>query len=145
VYQGTEEGWRFLPVQHTKWNVRLANFLLDRGLHFRDWIVIDIKLGLPIAGRLYPSHYSLLYFTKGKHKTFHNIRIPIKTCRHCGGEVKDYGGHRKSLNPKGVNLSDVWNDIPPVRHWKFKSKRRTANTCQQRSLSARRGNEHSGR
>ena len=31
------------------------------------------------------------------------------------------------MNPKGVNLTDVWNDIPPVRHWKFKSRERTAN------------------
>ena len=31
------------------------------------------------------------------------------------------------MNPKGVNLSDVWNDVPPVRHWKFKSKKRKAN------------------
>src|ERR1022692_3255449 len=46
-----------------KWNIRLASFLLDRGMHFRDWIAIDIKLGLPIPNRLYPSHYSLLYFT----------------------------------------------------------------------------------
>ena len=31
------------------------------------------------------------------------------------------------MNPNGVNLTDVWNDIPPVRHWKFKSKKRMAN------------------
>jgi site-specific DNA-methyltransferase (adenine-specific) len=31
------------------------------------------------------------------------------------------------MNPKGVNLTDVWNDIPPVRHWKFKSRKRTSN------------------
>ena len=31
------------------------------------------------------------------------------------------------MNPNGVNLTDVWDDIPPVRHWKFKSKKRTAN------------------
>lgn len=31
------------------------------------------------------------------------------------------------MNPNGVNLTDVWDDIPPVRHWKFKSKKRAAN------------------
>ena len=117
-----------------KWNIHLAKSLLDRGMHFRDWIVVDLKLGLPIPGRLYPSHYSLLYFTKGKHKTFHSIRIPIKACRHCGGDVKDYGGHRNALNPKGLNLSDVWTDIPPVRHWKFKSKKRKANALSTKLL-----------
>lgn len=127
-------GGSFFLYNIPKWNIRLANFLLDRGMHFRDWIVVDIKFGLPIPGRLYPSHYSLLYFTKGKHKTFHNIRIPIKTCRHCGGEVKDYGGHRGAMNPNGVNLADVWNDIPPVRHWKFKSKKRKANALSTKLL-----------
>lgn len=110
-----------------KWNLILGNYLMEMGLLFRHSIAINIKLGLPIPGRLYPSHYSLLYFTKGKPKTFRKIRTPIEKCRHCGGEIKDYGGHRNAMNPKGVNLTDVWNDIPPVRHWKFKSKKRTAN------------------
>jgi len=110
-----------------KWNLILGNYLMEMGLLFRHWIAINIKLGLPIPGRLYPSHYSLLYFTKGKPKTFRKIRTPIERCRHCGGELKDYGGHRNAMNPKGVNLTDVWNDISPVRHWKFKSRKRTAN------------------
>jgi site-specific DNA-methyltransferase (adenine-specific) len=45
----------------------------------------------------------------------------------CGGEIRDYGGHRKAMNPNGVNLKDVWTDIPPVRHRKFKSDKRQAN------------------
>lgn len=110
-----------------KWNIQLGAFLMGRGLTFRHDIAVNIKLSLPIPGRLYPSHYSLLYFTKGKPKTFRRIRTPIERCRHCGKEIKDYGGHRDAMNPKGVNLTDVWNDIPPVRHWKFKSKRRTEN------------------
>jgi site-specific DNA-methyltransferase (adenine-specific) len=110
-----------------KWNIRLGSYLMDAGLVFRHDIAVNIKLSLPIPGRLYPSHYSLLYLTKGKPKTFRRIRTPIERCRHCGGEIKDYGGHRHAMNPKGVNLTDVWNDIPPVRHWKFKSKRRGEN------------------
>lgn len=110
-----------------KWNVILGNFLTEQGLCFRHWIAVNIKLSLPIPGRLYPSHYSLLYFTKGKPRTFRRIRTPIEKCRHCGGEIRDYGGHRDAMNPNGVNLTDVWNDIPPVRHWKFKSKKRMAN------------------
>jgi len=110
-----------------KWNVLLGAFLSKEGLDFRHWIAIEISACLPIPGRLHPSHYSLLYYTKGKAKTFRRIRTPIQTCRHCGGEVKDYGGHRDAMNPRGVNLKDVWTDIPPVRHWKFKSKARKAN------------------
>src|SRR4030095_14067500 len=55
-------------------------------------------------------------------------------CRHCRRELKDYGGHRGAMNDKGVNLMDVWNDIPPVRHWKFKSKRRKANALSTKIL-----------
>ena len=110
-----------------KWNIILGNHLTESGMIFRHWIAVNIKLSLPIPGRLYPSHYSLLYFTKGKPKTFKKIRTPIEVCRHCGKELKDYGGHRGAMNPNGVNLTDVWNDITPVRHWKFKSRKRTTN------------------
>ncbi|MFY7805641.1 MAG: DNA-methyltransferase [Limnoraphis robusta] len=120
-------GGSFFLYNLPKWNILLGSHLIHCGLDFRHWITINIKLGLPIPGRLYPSHYSLLYYSKGKPKTFHKIRTPIATCRHCGGEIKDYGGHRKAMNPLGVNLTDVWNDIPPVRHWKFKSKKRKTN------------------
>jgi site-specific DNA-methyltransferase (adenine-specific) len=75
----------------------------------------------------------LLYFTKGKATTFVRPRVPIPTCRHCGGDIKDYGGHRKWLNPEGLNLTDVWDDIPPVRHQKYKS--RTANELSTKFLS----------
>lgn len=110
-----------------KWNILFGAFLYEMGLDFRHWIALEINLLLPIQGRLYPSHYSLLYFTKGKPRVFRKIRTPIELCRHCHGEIKDYGGHRKAMNPNGVNLKDVWTDIPPVRHAKFKSKNRTAN------------------
>ena len=110
-----------------KWNLLIGSYLTEQGLTFRHWIAVSVKLGLPIPGRLYPAHYSLLYFTKGKPQTFRRIRTPILTCRHCGGELRDYGGHRNAMNPKGVNLTDVWDDIPPVRHWKFKSRKRSAN------------------
>ncbi|MFH1933723.1 MAG: site-specific DNA-methyltransferase [Pseudomonadota bacterium] len=110
-----------------KWNIPIGNYLSKNGLNFRHWIAINIKLSLPILGRLYPSHYSLLYYTKGRPKTFKKIRTPVEKCRHCGGDIKDYGGHRRALNPNGVNLTDVWNDITPVRHQKFKSRNRSAN------------------
>lgn len=104
-----------------KWNVHFATHLA-RSLRFRHWIAVNIKTTLPIPGRLYPSHYSLLYFTKGKPMVFNRPRVPIPKCRHCGGDIKDYGGHRKYLNPAGLNLTDVWDDIPPVRHQKYKSR-----------------------
>lgn len=116
-----------------KWNVILGAYVFDLGMLFRHWIAIEISASFPITGRLHPSHYGLLYFTKGKPKTFRRIRTPILTCRHCGGEIKDYGGHRHAMN-NGVNLKDVWTDIPPVRHWKFKSKERRANALSTKLL-----------
>jgi site-specific DNA-methyltransferase (adenine-specific) len=119
-----------------KWNIPIGAFLSDSGMTFRHWIAVNIKMLLPIPGRLYPSHYSLLYYCKGpKPKTFRNIRTPIQVCRHCRKEIKDYGGHRDAMNPKGVNLTDVWDDVPPVRHAKFKSEKRKANQLSTKLVS----------
>ena len=117
-----------------KWNILLGAYLQEQGLDFRHWIAIEMSACLPIVGRLHPSHYSLLYYSKGKPNTFHRIRTPIQICRHCGREVKDYGGHRDAMNPNGVTLKDVWADIPPVRHAKFKSRNRTANALSTKLL-----------
>ncbi|MGD1156493.1 MAG: site-specific DNA-methyltransferase [Terriglobia bacterium] len=127
-------GGAFFLYNLPKWNVLLGAYLTELGMEFRHWIAVEISACLPIPGRLHPSHYSLLYYTKGKPKTFRRIRTPIQTCRHCGGEIKDYGGHRDAMNPQGVNLKDVWTDIPPVRHWKFKSKDRRANALSTKIL-----------
>jgi len=109
-----------------KWNLLLGGFLA-RHLTFRHWIAVDIKYTLPIAKRLYPSHYALLYFIKGKKPAiFHPDRVPISCCRHCGGELRDYGGYKDKMNPSGVNISDVWTDIPPVRHAKYKKREANA-------------------
>jgi DNA modification methylase len=127
-------GGSFFLYNLPKWNTLLGALMHQEGLTFRHWIAIAKGNTLPIPGRLYPAHYSLLYFTKGRPKTFRKIRTPIETCRHCGGEIRDYGGHRHAMNPKGVNLKDVWTDIPPVRHWKFKSKSRKANALSTKIL-----------
>lgn len=127
-------GGSFFLYNLPRWNVLLGAYLSELGMEFRHWIAIEISASLPIHGKLHPSHYSLLYYSKGKPKTFHRIRTPIQRCRHCGGEVKDYGGHRDAMNPKGVTLKDVWSDIPPVRHWKFKSKERKANALSTKIL-----------
>ena len=105
-----------------KWNTYMSTFLNKR-LTFRNWISVDIKYTLPIKGRLYPSHYSLLYYCKGeKPTTFHPDRLPMPVCPHCLGDLKDYGGYKNKMNPLGVNLCDIWLDIPPVRHAKYKKR-----------------------
>jgi site-specific DNA-methyltransferase (adenine-specific) len=64
---------------------------------------------------LYPAHYALLYFTKGAPEHFKRPKIPVSLCRSCGNTIKDYGGYSKFVIG-GVNLSDVWDDLSPVRH-----------------------------
>lgn len=93
---------------------------LEECLQFRHWIALSMKGTFPRGYKLYPAHYALLYFTRGKPTTFNRVRLPVPRCRHCRGELKDYGGHRNKLNPKGLNLTDFWEDTSPNRHKKFK-------------------------
>jgi site-specific DNA-methyltransferase (adenine-specific) len=106
-----------------KWNTYNSHFLNSR-LKFRHWIAVDIKYSLPIQGKFYPSHYSLLYYVKGdKPNTFHPDRLPMEICPNCQTDLRDYGGYKDKMNPNGVNLTDVWYDIPPVRHIKYKRRK----------------------
>lgn len=95
---------------------------LDGSMEFRHWIALSMKGTFPRGQKLYPAHYALLYFTKGKPRMFNRVRVPIPACRHCGGDLKDYGGHRKYLNPEGLNLTDFWEDTSPNRHRNSKSR-----------------------
>lgn len=95
---------------------------LNKKLEFRHWISIMMKNGFPIKGYLYPAHYALLYYTKGKPLNFHRPKIELERCRHCDGLIKDYGGYKKYIT-EGVNLSDVWTDLSPVRHKKYKNRK----------------------
>lgn len=103
------------PNLAIKFGAFLNNFMT-----FRHWIALTMK-GTFIRGKkLYPAHYALIYYTKGEPKTFNNLRTPIPLCRHCGNEIKDYGGHRDKLHPDGLNLTDFWDDTSPNRHKKYK-------------------------
>ncbi len=116
-------GGRIFIYNIPKWCVYIAGHLSEQ-LTFWDWIAVDMKFSLPIQSRLYPAHYGLISFVKGaKASTFNNQRIPMQVCRHCGGELKDYGGYKAKMNPAGVNVSDVWSDIYPVRHKSSKNRK----------------------
>lgn len=127
-------GGSFFLYNIPKWNIPLGH-RMGHNLLFRHWITISMKNSLPIANKLYPAHYSMLYYTKGKPTVFNKIRTPIETCRHCGKDLKDYGGHKKSLHADGISLTDVWTDVSPVRHRKFKSTSRKANQLSSKILS----------
>lgn len=99
--------------------VKFANMMGDQ-MMFRHWIALTMKGTFPRGKKLYPAHYAMLYYTKGMPNTFNKLRLPIPTCRHCGKELPNYGGHRNKMNPAGVNLTDFWGDTSPNRHSKFK-------------------------
>jgi len=122
-----------------KWSIKVASMLADL-LEFRHWIAISMKNGFARGNRLYPAHYSLLYFTKGEPGVFHRPKIAALKCPECDAYVRDYGGYERFIE-RGVNLSDVWDDLSPVRHRKHKS--RSANELP--IAIARRAVEISGR
>jgi site-specific DNA-methyltransferase (adenine-specific) len=105
-----------------QWAFHLAAHMEQGQMKFRHWIAVSMKGTFPRGRKLYPAHYALLYFTKGDPATFNRVRLPVPVCRHCGKDVKDYGGHRKFLNPLGLNLTDMWEDTAPARHQKFKAR-----------------------
>ncbi len=103
------------------WAMRFG-VLLQQHLQFRHWIAVSMKNGFVRGRRLYPAHYALLMFTKGDPVHFHRPRIDAPRCRHCGKYVKDYGGYRHIIDANGINLSDVWEDLSPVRHARYKNR-----------------------
>jgi len=106
------------------WAMRFGAYL-DGKLTFHQWIAISMKNGFVRGNRLYPAHYALMMFTKGKPTRFLRPRISPQECRTCGELVKDYGGYKPIIRRKGINLSDFWDDLSPVRH--AKDKNRAAN------------------
>jgi site-specific DNA-methyltransferase (adenine-specific) len=97
-----------------KWAIRLAN-VAEHYLDFRHWIAVSMKNGFVRGQRLYPAHYALLYFTKGDPSSFTRPKIPRPLCAKCKKDLRDYGGYKKYVE-NGINLSDIWDDISPVRH-----------------------------
>ena len=113
-------GGTMLLYNIPKWCAYYSVYLMEK-LIFKNWIAVDMKTGMTIKNRYSAAHYGLLYFVKrGEGVVFNKQRVPIQTCRFCGGEFKDYGGHKNKLNPNGIGVSDVWFDIYPVRRNKHR-------------------------
>jgi len=102
------------------WALRFGS-LVEKKMTFRHWIAVSLKNGFPRRGFLYPAHYALLYFSKGEPRSFKRPKIGPPTCRHCGKYIKDYGGYLEYVKD-GINLSDVWVDLSPVRHPSHKNR-----------------------
>jgi site-specific DNA-methyltransferase (adenine-specific) len=104
------------------WAMRLGG-AIDGNLQFRHWIAVSMKNGFVRGQRLYPAHYALLYFTKGPPRVFRRPKLKPARCRHCNELIKDYGGYLAIIAKKGINLSDFWDDLSPVRHATTKHRR----------------------
>lgn len=89
---------------------------LNEIFQFRHWIAISMKNTFVRGNWLYPAHYALLYYTKGKPLHFNRPKLEPQKCRHCAEYIKDYGGYKHIIEEKGINLSDIWDDISPIRH-----------------------------
>jgi len=85
---------------------------------FKYWIALDID-DAPRINFLKPAHQGLLLFMKSraaKQPRFQlntsTVRMPHARCAACGLNLKDWGGKKHLMNPKGATLSDVWRDLP---------------------------------
>lgn len=93
---------------------------LARQVIFKYWIALDLNERAR-EGFLQPTHQGLLLFMKRDpaRKTpppfqlhTNDARVPHRQCAACGENVKDWGGKKHLLNPRGAALSDVWRDLP---------------------------------
>jgi site-specific DNA-methyltransferase (adenine-specific) len=113
-----------------KWLMELGQWLNSLpSLEYRSWIAMKMKSGFPIRNRLHPAHYGLLYYTKaGTVPTFNVVRHRAPVCRHCGKEIRDYGGYREKFKKfedadgiPWIQISDFWEDTRPARKDKSRS------------------------
>ena len=65
-------GGAFYIFNIPKWSLYLGAYMLKK-LTLMNWISVDMKYSLPIQNRLYPAHYGLLYFIKGKKPGVFNV------------------------------------------------------------------------
>jgi site-specific DNA-methyltransferase (adenine-specific) len=87
---------------------------------FKYWITLDID-DAARGNTLKPNSQGLLMFLKSKSNSkspspfilnTDTVRVPYSYCFACNQNVKDWGGKKHLMNPKGASLSDVWRDLP---------------------------------
>ncbi|MDH5770845.1 MAG: site-specific DNA-methyltransferase [Candidatus Bathyarchaeota archaeon] len=110
--------------QWPKWFIDLGAWLSKiPDIQYRSLISLKMKSGFPIKGRLHPANYGILYYVKrGRKPTFNVVRHRAPVCRHCGKEIRDYGGYRKKFEKfededgiPWIQISDFWEDTRPAR------------------------------
>ena len=110
------------PRELASWGERLSHFEHEAThLEFKYWIALDLD-DTPPEEFLKSSHRGLLMFLKTARKcptapplNTAEVKVPHLHCAACGKTVKDWGGKKHLMNPKGAALSDVWRDLPKTR------------------------------
>jgi site-specific DNA-methyltransferase (adenine-specific) len=113
-----------LPHQLAFFGQHLSSIRNDKmEMLFKYWLTLDID-DVPRGDSLKPTSQGLLMFLKSKagsrspspfHLNTSTVRTPHAYCTACGQNVKDWGGKKHLMNPKGTSLSDVWRDLPKIQ------------------------------
>lgn len=112
------------PRELPFWGERLAATSTESGrMVFKYWIALNLD-DAPRTDALKPGQRGLLLFMKQPAQqkkssapplNTADVKVPHAFCAACGANVKDWGGKKHLMNPKGTALSDVWRDLPKTR------------------------------
>jgi site-specific DNA-methyltransferase (adenine-specific) len=120
-------GWLFVygrPRELPSWGEHLVRSEGETWqMVFKYWVALEMD-DTPRDGFLKPCHRSLLMFLKTDPRRkwrmpFYlntaEVKVPHQFCAACKLNLKDWGGKKHLMNPKGIALSDVWRDLPKQR------------------------------
>lgn len=99
----------------------ILQYLLDKGLYYRNWITWDKRDGLSYTKKKYNNaQETILFFTMSDEYTFNadDVRIPYDSTERINHAFKKgilKNGKRWFPNPLGKLCTDVWH-IPSERH-----------------------------
>ena len=112
------------PRELPLWGERLAAVNSESWrMVFKYWIALDLD-DTPRTDSLKSVHRGLLMFVKQPAQQKKPSALPLNTaevkvahqyCVACKQNVKDWGGKKHLMNPRGAALADVWRDLPKTR------------------------------
>jgi site-specific DNA-methyltransferase (adenine-specific) len=116
MYNNLRPGGTLLILNIPKWSINHFAHLCEK-MNFHNWIVWD-ALSTP-AGKLMPSHYSLLYFTKpgGENCVNYEFESEIEKREYCLRTSCIKSRKYNDTNRK-ESLSDIWKDVHRIKHKK---------------------------
>jgi DNA modification methylase len=86
---------------------------------FKYWIALEVDDAPPVKS-LKPAHHGLLMFQKvsaeknappSRLLNIDAARLPHAHCAACGNTLKDWGGKKHLMNPRGAAISDIWRGL----------------------------------